>query len=217
MDWQAESPELRAFLKSLHIGEIMSGTVTAIERFGVFVDLDEGPGHPTLPGVGFITIPELSWRYFDAPGDVVGIGQRVCCEFLQFDTWNAEARLSLRALEPDPFQAFADRTAVGQELRGTVVKTVPFGCFVDLGDGIAGLVPLREVHGHPAAGSRKDFEAGEEVTVVVTAVERVHRRIFLADPEAWAAGSLLQKGLLRSVAAKAERPESLLVTPDPRR
>ena len=110
MDWQTESPELWAFLESLHHGDILAGTVAAIERFGVFVALDDGPAHPTLPGVGFIVIPELSWRRIEAPTDVVQVGQRVSCEFLQFDTWNLEARLSLKATQQDPLQAFADST-----------------------------------------------------------------------------------------------------------
>src|SRR4051795_12291300 len=85
-----ENPDLWAFLKSLRPGEIRSGVVAAIEPFGVFVDLDDGPDHPVFPGVGFISIPELSWRRFDAPSDVVQVGQRVTCEVLQFDTWNGE-------------------------------------------------------------------------------------------------------------------------------
>ncbi|RPK85801.1 30S ribosomal protein S1 [Streptomyces sp. ADI97-07] len=93
MDWQSESPELWAFLESLHCGDILSGTVSAIERFGVFVALDDGPGHPTLPSVGFLGIPELSWRRFDHPTDVVQVGQRVEREFMGSDTHNAEARL----------------------------------------------------------------------------------------------------------------------------
>ncbi|MER5276754.1 S1 RNA-binding domain-containing protein [Streptomyces sp. NPDC002809] len=75
MDWQSESPELWRFLEALHHGDIMSGTVAAIEPFGVFVALDDGPDHPTLPGVGFLGIPELSWRRFDDPADVVQAGQ----------------------------------------------------------------------------------------------------------------------------------------------
>lgn len=184
MDWQSESPELWAFLESLHRGDILSGTVAVIERFGVFVALDDGPGHPTLPGVGFIVIPELSWRHIDAPTDVVHVGQRVSCEFLQFDTFNAEARLSLKALQPDPLQAFADRMVVGQELRGTVQKVLPpLGIFVDLGDGVVGLVPFREVHGRPVASPVEDFEVGEEIAVVVTEIERPTRRVFLSRPE----------------------------------
>ncbi|MGX5186189.1 S1 RNA-binding domain-containing protein [Streptomyces avermitilis] len=107
-----------AFLESLNPGENLTGTVAAIERFGVFVALGNGPKHRAFPGVGFITIPELSWRHIDAPSDVVQIGQRVSCEFLQFDTYTAQARLSLRALQPDSFRAFADRTGVDQVLHG---------------------------------------------------------------------------------------------------
>ncbi|MGW3445884.1 S1 RNA-binding domain-containing protein [Streptomyces sp. NPDC001076] len=189
MDWQFESPELWAFLESLHPGEVLSGTVAAIERFGVFVTLDDGPAHPLFPGVGFITIPELSWRHIDAVTDVVEVGQRVACEFLQFDTYNAEARLSLRALRPDPFQTFADRTEVGQVLRGTVEKVLPFGAFVGVGDGISGLVPFRELNGRPAAGTPEAFRTGAEMSVVVTEIELPRRRVFLAMPEPGAFGA----------------------------
>lgn len=61
----------------------MSGTVAAI---GGFVDLADGPKHPAFPGVGFITMPELSWRRFDDPSEIVATGQRVTCEVLAFDT-----------------------------------------------------------------------------------------------------------------------------------
>ncbi|MGW1192349.1 S1 RNA-binding domain-containing protein [Streptomyces sp. NPDC002559] len=183
MDWQSESPELWAFLESLHRGDILSGTVAAIERFGVFVALDDGPPHPTLPGVGFLNLPELSWRRFDDPADVVQAGQRVSCEFIGFDTYNAEARLSLKALEPDPLQAFADRTVVGQEFCGTVEKVLPIGVLVDLGDEIFGLVPFREINGRPAASPAEDFEAGEKIAVVVAEIELPRRRVFLSRPE----------------------------------
>jgi small subunit ribosomal protein S1 len=105
---RSEYPELWAFLKSLTPGATLSGVIASIESFGVFVELDDGPAHPSFPGVGFITVPELSWRWFEAATDIVRVGERVACEFLMFDTWNLEARLSLRAMQPDPFQTFAD-------------------------------------------------------------------------------------------------------------
>lgn len=175
-----ESPELWAFLESLHCGEILSGTVTAIEPFGVFVALDDGPDHPVFPGVGFITIPELSWRHFDAASDVVQVGQRVSCEFLQFDTWNMEARLSLRATLPDPFKEFADGTAVGQTLHGQVTKLVPFGVFVQVADGIEGLVHLRELTWTPVEAPSDVVQVGDEVTVIVTEIDRERRRLALS-------------------------------------
>ncbi len=192
MDWQSESPELWAYLESLHRGDILSGTVAAIEPFGVFVALDDGPDHPIRPGVGFLGIPELSWRCFDDPIDVLQVGKRVACEFLGFDTYDAEARLSLKALEPDPFEAFADRTVGGQEFCGTVEKVVPIGIFVDLGDGFVGLVPSREIDGRPAAGPAEGFEVGDEIAVVVREADLPGRRVFLSRPESGQnAGSVL--------------------------
>lgn len=159
-----EYPELDAFLSSLRPGELLSGTVAAIERFGVFVQLDDGPRHPVFAGVGFVTVPELSWRHVESIADVVRTGQRVTGEFLQYDTWNMEARLSLRATQPDPLEELA----VGQELRGVVTKLVPFGVFVEVSNGVQGLAPT------------PDFaQVGDEVTVVVAEIDRVRRRLLL--------------------------------------
>jgi small subunit ribosomal protein S1 len=175
-----ERPELWAFLESLTPGQALSGTVAAIEPFGVFVALDEGPAHPLFPGVGFLTYPELSWQSFDEASDVVQVGQRVTCKLLQFDTWNLEARLSLRAMQPDPFQEFADRVTVGQELRGKVTKVVPFGAFVRVADGIEGFVHREHLTAGPEEGVSDVVRVGGEMTVVVTEVDRTRRRLSLA-------------------------------------
>ncbi|WP_199856659.1 S1 RNA-binding domain-containing protein [Nocardia suismassiliense] len=177
------SPELWGFLGSLERGEILSGTVTAIKSFGVFVALDDGPEHPLFPGVGFITIPELSWRWGAAASDVVEVGQRVSGEFLEFDTWNAEARLSLRALQPDPFQAFAEGVAVGEELHGRVTMLVPFGVFVEVSEGIEGLVHLRDLTSTPGAAPDDGVQVGDDVVVVVTRIDRDRRRLYLAQSD----------------------------------
>ncbi|MFC8448804.1 S1 RNA-binding domain-containing protein [Kitasatospora sp. NPDC057223] len=176
----AENPELWAFLEPLWRGAILSGRVAAIERFGVFVALDEGPAHPVFPGVGFITYPELSWRRFEAATDVVRVGRRVTCEFLQFDTWNGEARLSLRAMQPDPFQAFADGVQAGQILHGQVTTLAPFGAFVQVADGVEGLVRLRELAAHPVRSPAEAVRAGDAVSVAVIDVDRQRRRLLLS-------------------------------------
>ncbi|MCX4749792.1 S1 RNA-binding domain-containing protein [Kitasatospora sp. NBC_01287] len=175
-----EHPELWAFLKSLSLGEILSGTVAAIERFGVFVALDDGPEHPLFAGVGFITYPELSWSHFEAATDIVQVGERVSCEFLQFDTWNGEARLSLRATRPDPFQAFADSVAVGRLLDGVVTKLVPFGAFVRVADGIEGLVHLDELSRTPVAAPEDVVRVGDRISVAVIELDRERRRLALS-------------------------------------
>ncbi|MFD6456373.1 S1 RNA-binding domain-containing protein, partial [Nocardia sp. NPDC060220] len=97
-------------------------------------------------------------------------------EFLQFDTWNAEARLSLRALQPDPFHAFAERITVGRELRGHVTQLVPFGVFVQVADGIEGLIRRRDL----TQPTDEVVQIGDRVTVVVTHVDREKRQLFLS-------------------------------------
>ncbi|MFF3376981.1 S1 RNA-binding domain-containing protein [Streptomyces sp. NPDC002680] len=176
----AENPELWAFLSSLRYGEILTGMIASIERYGVFVALDEGPDHSVFPGVGFISFPELSWRRFESASEVVEVGQRVSCEFLQFDTWNGEARLSLRATEQDPFQTFADAIPVGRTLEGRVTRLIPFGAFVQVADGIEGLVPLRELAWTPVAAPEEAVGVGDAVKVTVTELDRARRRLTLS-------------------------------------
>ncbi|WP_435611258.1 S1 RNA-binding domain-containing protein [Streptomyces sp. C10-9-1] len=179
-----ENPELWAFLKALRAGEILLGQIRSIERFGVFVALDDGPDHPVFPGVGFITIPELSWRHFETASDIVHVGQRVKCEFLQFDTTNGEARLSLRATQPDPFQTFVETTTVGQALQGRVAKLVPFGVFVQVTSDIEGLVHLQELTWTPVEAPEAVVQVGDEITVVVTEIDRERRRLSLSRRQA---------------------------------
>jgi small subunit ribosomal protein S1 len=172
----ARNRELWSFLSGLQPGEVLSGAVAAIEPFGVFVALDEGPRHPEFPGVGFIAVPELSWSHFDSAEDVVRVGQRVSCKFLQFDTSNGEARLSLRALQPDPVRAFLDEAAVGQILSGTVIKVVPLGAFVRVADGVEGLVPVQGL-----AVAAEALQAGNVITVAVAGIDHERRRLTLSQ------------------------------------
>lgn len=94
------NPETWAFLTSLNPGDLLIGTVAAIQRFGVFVALDDGPLHPTYPGVGFISVPDLSWRRVEAFSDVVQVGERITCSFLCMDGTNGEARIRSRTSSP---------------------------------------------------------------------------------------------------------------------
>ncbi|TYB52810.1 S1 RNA-binding domain-containing protein [Nonomuraea sp. PA05] len=162
-----EHPELWTFLKGLRAGEVLTGRIADVQNFGVFVALDEGPPHPTYPGVGFVTTPELSWKHFEQVTDVVRSGQPVRGEVLAFDTYNGEARLSLRALQPDPFQVFADEAEVGQQFPGVVTKVVPFGVFVRIADGVEGLIPSKGV------------QPGDSVQVSIVELDRDRRRLLL--------------------------------------
>ena len=175
-----ENPRLWAFLKALRPGDRLSGTVAAIERFGVFVDLDDGPDHPVFPGVGFITMPELSWSWFEDPAEVVSAGQHITGEVIVFDTHNGEARLSLRAVQPDPFQHFARGTRVGDVLHGHITKLVPFGAFVRVDDGIVGLIHLSELATSLIDTPEEAVAVGAPVAAVVTDIDPHRRRLSLS-------------------------------------
>ncbi|MET7829319.1 S1 RNA-binding domain-containing protein [Streptomyces sp. NPDC005386] len=83
----------------------------------------------------------------------------------------------MKATQPDPFQAFADSIAVGQKLHGQVTKLVPFGVFVQVADGIEGLVHLRELAWTPLETPSAVVQVGDKITVVVTEIDRERHRL----------------------------------------
>ncbi|MFD6953025.1 MULTISPECIES: S1 RNA-binding domain-containing protein [unclassified Nocardiopsis] len=131
----------------------------------------------------------MSWRRFDEVSDIVRVGQRVSCEFLGFDTSNGEARLSLKAMQPDPFQLFADSVREGRVFHGRVTKLVPFGVFVEVADGVEGLVHLRELTEAPVKAPEEVARVGEALSVAVIEVDRERRRLALSlrqvPPDSW--------------------------------
>ncbi|MFI5672978.1 S1 RNA-binding domain-containing protein [Streptomyces sp. NPDC051704] len=172
MTYPLPSKALNDFLTTLHPGDVVAGVVVGIENFGVFVDLDGAPE----ASVGFIPPPELSWRWISSCQEAVSLGQRVTAEVLALDTeMRGQAVLSLVALQPNPWSLWADRA--GSVIRGRVTKLVPFGIFVRLDDGIAGLVHRSEL---PPAGPELAARIGDEMTVRVTEVDVPMRRIRLS-------------------------------------
>ncbi|MXM62622.1 S1 RNA-binding domain-containing protein [Streptomyces sp. HUCO-GS316] len=142
-------------------GRIVRGRVTCTPHFGVFVDLGDGVQ-------GYVSPVEITWRRFEAIEDVVRVGQEVTAEVLDVDAEREQVRLSFKALEPDPLSVFA-RGALGRICCGTVTKVVPFGVFVQVADGVEGLVQRDELLGDP--------RVGDELTVEVTQINLRRRRI----------------------------------------
>ncbi len=174
MTYPLPSPALKEFLATLRRGEERSGAVTAIENFGVFVDLDGAPE----PSVGFIPPPEVSWRWIASCGEVVTIGQRVTAAVLGVDAeMRGQAVLSLIALQSNPWLAWVDQ--VGSVLRGRVTKLVPFGVFVRIDDGMDGLLHTSELS---QLGSDRDIRVGDELTARIAEVDPAMRRIRLSLP-----------------------------------
>jgi small subunit ribosomal protein S1 len=180
--WQTEATSSDrdwAFLKTLRRGQVVTGTVTDIAGFGVtFVDIG---GFTAM-----INIPELSWRPFDHPSDILGVGQEITAEVLDVDMIQERVPLSLRALQDDPWPRVARR--VGQVVTGPVTKIVPFGVFVrieDRADGFEGLVHTSELNESPD----DVIEVGDLLAVTILDVDLVRRRIALSRTQARATGA----------------------------
>ncbi|MFJ9576169.1 S1 RNA-binding domain-containing protein [Streptomyces sp. NPDC101191] len=183
--WRTEpTPSDRnwAFLKTLHRGQICTGVVTDIANFGVtFVDIG---GFTAM-----INIPELSWRRFDHPSDVVSVGQEISAEILDVDLVRERVPLSLKALKEDPMPQFIQQ--VGQITSGVVTKLVPFGAFVcveDREDGLEGLVHLSELAEGGVNRPEDVVQVGDTLTVKIVDVDLPRRRITLSRLQALAPG-----------------------------
>ena len=173
-----ESDRTWALLRTLRRGQLITGTVTEIASFGVtFVDIGSF--------TAFINIPELTWRPFDHPSDIVTVGQEITAEILDVDLAADHVPLSLKALEPDPMPAWVER--VGEVVAGVVTKLVPFGAFVRVGepeDGVEGLVHITELVNEPVAAPEDVVRVGEALKVRIVAIDLPRRRITLSRRQA---------------------------------
>src|SRR4249920_3595612 len=170
------------FLNSLKVGEVREGTVSSVVSFGAFVDLGGMDG--------LIHVSELSWKHVDHPGSVVAVGDPVTVQVLDVDFERERISLSLKATQQDPWQEFASTHEVGQLVYGRVTKLVPFGGFVQVGEGIEGLVHISEMSAHHVEAPEQVVTAGEELWVKIIDIDLERRRISLSIKQAAEGGEL---------------------------
>ncbi|HEX2025880.1 MAG TPA: 30S ribosomal protein S1, partial [Actinomycetota bacterium] len=169
---ESQSEGRKKFLESLKKGERRKGTVSSIVNFGAFVDLG---------GVdGLVHVSELSWRHVEHPSEVVSVGQEVEVEVLDVDLERERVSLSLKATQEDPWKEFAEKHRAGQVIEGEVTKTVPFGAFVRVADGIEGLVHISKLSEQHIETADEVVQVGERVRVKVEDVDIARRRVSLS-------------------------------------
>jgi small subunit ribosomal protein S1 len=156
------------------IGTKMRGKVVSITDYGAFVELEKGIE-------GLIHISEMSWtRHVKHPSKVVAIGDTVEAIILNVDKEHEKISLGLKQLEPDPWKALESKYPPGTRLKGKVRNLTNFGAFVEIEDGIDGLVHISDMSWakrvrHPSEAVRK----GDELEVVVLEIDSAKRRISL--------------------------------------
>ena len=173
---ETQKEQREEFLDNLKPGEKRRGTVSSVVNFGAFVDLGGMDG--------LVHVSELSWKHVAHPSEVVQVGDEIEVEVLEVDLQRERISLSLKATQQDPWQEFATSHRVGELVYGRVTKLVPFGAFLQVGEGIEGLVHISEMAAHHVDLPEQVVSPGEELWVKIIDLDLQRRRISLSIKQA---------------------------------
>jgi small subunit ribosomal protein S1 len=170
-------------LKNIKEGEIIEGTVKNLTDYGAFIDLG---------GIdGLLHITDISWGRTGHPSDRLSVGDRIKVKILHFDTEKEKVSLGLKQALPDPWNSVLEKYAIGSRIMGKVVNITDYGVFVELEEGVEGLVHISELTWskkmkHPS----KLVRIGDTVEIMVLDCDPIKRRISLGmkqiEPNPWA-------------------------------
>lgn len=176
------SADSEQLFENLEEGQIVEGTVKNLTDYGAFVDLG---------GVdGLLHITDMAWKRVKHPSEVVEVGQTIKVKVLKFDRERRRVSLGLKQLGEDPWIAIATRYPVNTEIEGVVTNLTEYGCFVEIEEGVEGLVHVTEMdwtnkNVHPS----KVVNVGDKVKVKVLEIDEERRRISLGlkqcKPNPW--------------------------------
>ena len=173
---EAQAEQRHAFLDDLNPGDLRKGVVSSVVNFGAFVDLGGMDG--------LVHVSELSWQHVNHPGEVVSVGDEVEVKVFEVDRDRERISLSIRQTREDPWDEFVRNTEVGAIIDGQVTKTVPFGAFVSVGEGVEGLVHVSEIAMHHVESPELELSISQQVRVKVTEVDADRRRVSLSIKQA---------------------------------
>src|ERR1700743_3519394 len=170
---EEERKEVRQqILDRLQPGLVVEGQISNIVDFGAFVDLD---------GIdGLIHISELSWSPATPPSESLNIGDTVQVKVLDIDRDRQRISLGLKQTQEDPWQRIVDTYNIGDELEGTVTKVVTFGAFVEILDGVEGLVHISELAQHHVENPREIIQPADPVRARILQTDSETRGLSLA-------------------------------------
>lgn len=159
-------------VQELQVGEVRKGVVTGISSFGAFVDLGGADG--------LVHISEMSWGPVGRPEDVVSIGDELDVFVLRVDIENKKIALSLRRLEPEPWETIHERLHVDDIVDAQITKLTNFGAFARVEGNIEGLIHISELSDRVIGHPREVVHEGEDVKLKVLRIEPERRRLGLS-------------------------------------
>jgi len=179
---QEYSAEREELLKNLQEGVVVKGIVKNLTDYGAFLDLG---------GIdGLLHITDMAWKRVKHPSDVVNIGDEVDVKVLKFDRERMRVSLGLKQLGEDPWENITRRYPTGTRIFGRVTNITDYGCFVEIEDGVEGLVHVSEMDWtNKNVNPGKAVAIGDEVEVMILDLDEERRRISLGmkqcQPNPW--------------------------------
>ncbi len=166
------SAEREALLKDLHEGSTAKGIIKNLTDYGAFVDLG---------GIdGLLHITDMAWKRVKHPSEVVEVGQEIDVKVLKFDRDKQRVSLGMKQLGEDPWHDLARRYPQDTRMFGKVTNIADYGCFVEIEDGVEGLVHVSEMDWtNKNVNPSRVVQVGEEVEVMVIEIDEERRRISL--------------------------------------
>ena len=172
----------KEIISQLEKGQVLEGVVKNITSYGVFIDLG---------GVdGLVHITDLSWSRINHPNDVVELDQKLNVVILDFDENKSRIQLGLKQLEKHPWDALSEDIKIGDKVKGRVVVIADYGAFIEVVEGVEGLIHVSEMSWSTHLRSAQDFvKVGDEVDAVVLTLDREDRKMSLGikqlTPDPW--------------------------------
>ena len=172
----------REIIGQLEKGQVLEGVVKNVTSYGVFVDLG---------GVdGLIHITDLSWSRINHPNEVVELDQKLNVVILDFDDNKSRIQLGLKQLSAHPWEALNSDLKVGDKVKGKVVVLADYGAFVEVEEGVEGLIHVSEMSWSTHLRSAQDFvKVGDEVEAQILTLDREERKMSLGmkqlHPDPW--------------------------------
>jgi small subunit ribosomal protein S1 len=172
----------KEIISQLEKGQVLEGVVKNITSYGVFIDLG---------GVdGLVHITDLSWSRINHPNEVVELDQKLNVVILDFDDNKSRIQLGLKQLEKHPWDALGDEIKIGDKVKGKVVVIADYGAFLEVAEGVEGLIHVSEMSWSTHLRSAQDFvKVGDELEAVVLTLDREDRKMSLGikqlTPDPW--------------------------------
>ncbi len=162
--------------EQLEVGDTIKVTVSNIEPYGVFVDLGNDIE-------GFLHVSEISWdKNIKHPKDYLKVGEEIDVEVIEIDTENRRLRVSLKALQPKPFEEFLKKYKVGDVVKGVITTITNFGAFVKI-DKVEGLLHNEDASWDKSKKCKDLFKVGDEVEVKIINIDKDKEKISLSKKE----------------------------------